>query len=63
MEFIIKGLEDEGWDLTFDQFTKAKLYGLKGTRQVISIHGYESDQYTGYESEIMIEWIPKWRIG
>ena len=63
MDFIIEGLEDEEWDLTFDQFTKAKVYGVKGTRQVITIHGYESDQYSGYESEIIIEWIPKSRIG
>ena len=63
MDFIIEGLEDEGWDLTFDRITKAKLYGVKGNRQAITIHGYDSGQYPGYQSEIMIEWIPKWRTG
>jgi hypothetical protein len=61
MEFMITGLEQEGWKLNIDQHTEAKLYGKKDNGLEITIIGYECGQYQGYYSEIAIDWIPRWR--
>jgi hypothetical protein len=56
--FYLAELENLGWQVTTEKAMAFTLYASKEGCEPIVIQCYESDKWSGFGSEIQIEWVP-----
>ena len=61
--YLVTEMSETGWRVQVDENTPNKLYGYDSEENMVVICCYKSEQWTGYNTEMSIEWIPPERGG